>query len=564
MSKLALATTTSSAPVLRRYQQRDLRDIVRRLRDGIRLLYVSFMGSGKTVVASKIVQRWVQDGEKVLILVHRSTILKQTDEKFLAAGLRRDQVGFIWRNHPRTNPSCQVQIASLDTLARRPVPRDITRIVIDEAHHAPAPKWQKVLKKYRKVQVLGLTATPERLDGKPLRDCFDDMVEGELVENLIEDGYIERPEVWTRSDGWRPDRKNLLKRSGDYRAEDAAKSMRGSTIVGGIYKQWKALAKGRPTIGFAATLRQIEELMRAGWAAGVACERLSGHENEEERRAILSRLAAGKTKIVWTCDVLSEGWDFPLARCAILACPTASLARYLQWCGRVMRPGKPSLILDHAGNYYEHGMPWWPQGWSLLGREPVELGFRVESTGQVIEADREPRVVPGSLIRIADRRPRRVPCLGVRGSCPNRLRVWRRKPDKEYDDDDKAIRAGLGLCQTCWSRTQREKLFFDIQKRFGRRLFDITDLRKIPAFSDRKWQGHRLAFFKSGCMTRVGKRLRSVRTGYQYMVATYRLTGRLLPPYKRTQRIVRKWTPDEIRRMVARRKKNMARRKRKS
>lgn len=382
-----------------------------------RVLYVAFMGSGKTHVAATLIREWVRAGLSILILVHKREILEQTWSKLLENGLTEDDIGVIWQRDRRANFTAPIQLANISTLARRERVSGVRRIVVDEAHHAPAASWQKVIGWYPAVPVLGLTGTPERLDGKPLRDSFDVMVESVTVEKLIKNGCISKPEVWTREDHWLPDMHGKVKVFGDWSNKDAAAAMNRSKIIGELPMYWRKHARGMPTVGFAATIKQATKLVKTFNDAGIASElltssKLDGTKTLElQRKQVLERLKSGKTKVLWTCDILGEGWNFPAARCAILARPTASIARYLQWCGRVMRAGpEPPIILDHAGNYYVHGLPWEEQGWSLTGRRPKKKTIaRATESGRVVIL--EPIEVDGELVR-ADEKPRQKVCTG--------------------------------------------------------------------------------------------------------------------------------------------------------
>lgn len=389
---------------LRGYQRRERRDIERAMQKVVRVLFVAFMGSGKTVVAASLIRTWIAQGARVLVLVHRGEILKQTARKLQSAGVPASSIGYIWAKNAKMNADAPVQLASVQTLIRRDAPEGITRVVIDEAHHVQAGSWRKILSWYTQAKVLGLTATPERLDGKPLREFFDEMVLGETPETLIEDEWLTQPEIWTREDGWRP--KGLRKRRGDYAAKAAARAMSDSTIVGGIPRAYLEHARDMPAVGFAATKEQAAGLMAACRQAGIASETLVDSTKEGEREAILGRLKIGETRILWTCDILGEGWDYPGVRCVILARPTASLARYMQWSGRCMRPGGRAVVLDHAGNFYAHGPPWEERDWSLDGRTVptrcaslidgdgrVSFLAPVEIDGRLVRADQSMRVV---------------------------------------------------------------------------------------------------------------------------------------------------------------------------
>lgn len=406
--------------LLRRHQARTDRDIRRSPSRAI--LIVEFPGVGKTIIAAAYVRRAVEAGGRVLVLVHRGEILKQTLEKLVRAGLPASMIGVIWSSHAGLNADAPVQLASVQTLARRDLDLgELTHVVIDEAHHIQAKSWRIILARYPNARRLGLTATPERLDGKPLREFFDTMLLGEPPEQLIEGGWIVRPEIWTRADGLRPAVSKLKKRGGDYRPEEAAEVM--STIVGGLPEAYTKHANGLAAVGFAATTEQARDLVARFSSAGIESETLFGEDAETERDAKLARLKSGATKVLWTCDVLGEGWDYDGCRCVIMARPTASVARFIQWCGRAMRAGGRSVILDHAGNYYAHGAPWEERSWSLDGRAKrsgyvpmVDVAGRV-TFGPPIEVDVE-------LIR-ADEMVARFACAGVDGRCPAGARAPR-------------------------------------------------------------------------------------------------------------------------------------------
>jgi len=413
MNRAIAKQLTPPVDAPRDYQREDIGKLKVACDLVMRLLYVAFMGTGKTVVAASLVRHWVAQGDRVLYLVHRWEILKQTERKLLAAGLPRSMMSFHRRKGSKdyaVNLDAPIHIASIDTLRHRDVIPGITRIVVDEAHHVASAGWSKLLACYPKMPVLGLTATPVRLDGKPLAEHFDRMVtQTESVEELIKAGWLARPDIFSWDKDALPSLKGLKKVRGDYSAADAERSMR--LIVGRMPDHWKKHAQGVPTVGFAASERQIDDLIAQFTAAGIKTEMLLGYHTDAERDRKLAALASGTISVLWTCDVLGEGWDFPAARCAIIAAPTASLRRYLQWCGRVMRPGTPSIILDHAGMSWIHGAPWADQGWSLEARlQPTKQVAAVDADGHV--SFREPVEVDGDLVRVTDLPRRQKVCAG--------------------------------------------------------------------------------------------------------------------------------------------------------
>ena len=442
---------------LRDYQKRAVRDVERAWKEHRSVLLVEFMGAGKTVEAAEIIRQHVARGERVLVLAHRGEILKQTRRKLIKAAIPAESIGFIWADGA-LNTDAPVQVASVMTLARRSAPENIELLVVDEAHHSQAKSWRKIFSWYPNAKVLGLTATPERLDGKPLREFFETMVLGEPCESLIEAGWITQPEIWTREDAWRPT--GLRNKHGDYSSKNAAQAMSGSTIVGGIPAAYLKHAKGLPAVGFAATKEQATNLIVAFCSIGIASEALFDIHDEEQRETILKRLSSGKTSVIWTCDVISEGWDFPDARCVIMARPTASVTRYMQWAGRCMRPGNRSIILDHAGNYAVHGPPWEDREWSLDGHpEPTKRIAQVDTTGRV--SFLEPIEVSGRLVRIDTARTdisrKQTVCVGLGMSvCPRN-----KKPPKSAFTLSAVRRRDYKpwQCHSCYmlSRTPEQK-----------------------------------------------------------------------------------------------------------
>jgi superfamily II DNA or RNA helicase len=419
MRTKALTSTTKIAPsdvtllsiaaitgYLRPYQKRDFRDVLAKCKHTRRVLYVAFMGSGKTVLAAALIRVWVALGERILIVVHTREILRQTDEKLRdleGARLSKEQIGWIWREgidddgENRIRPEAPIQLASLDTLTRRDYPKNITRIVIDEAHHATAKKWRKVIDAYPKARVLGLTGTPTRLDGEPLGDVFDDMVESETVENLIAGGWISRPEYWTPE--WFA---TIPRRSGrDFTSTEAGEMMRGTPILKGVVAEFKKHGC-RPAIGFAATTEKATQYAKTFSRAGIPADTLFGTDTDFARRGKLAALRRGRLHVLWTCDVLSEGWDYKGLRCVMLARPTLSLSRYLQHVARCMRPGRGSpVILDLWGAYKVFGPPWAERNWSLHERIHKGMFTAVRKTNGEVEWA-PPIYVNGKLVRSDD------------------------------------------------------------------------------------------------------------------------------------------------------------------
>ena len=178
------------------------------------ILLVAPTGSGKTVMGSAIIKRYVDQHKSVLVLAHRREIITQTSAKLFASGVSH---GIIQAGYP-SHPLRPVQLASIQTLDARalrgsmPLPlADI--VVIDEAHHTPARTYRKILEAYPNARVLGLTATPCRGDGRGLGDDFDTIIECPQVDDLIELGKLVKPIYYTTPG---PDLRGVHTRGGDY------------------------------------------------------------------------------------------------------------------------------------------------------------------------------------------------------------------------------------------------------------------------------------------------------------------------------------------------------------
>jgi DNA repair protein RadD len=321
-----------------------------------RVLLVSPTGSGKTVTAREMIRREVLRGGAVLFLAHRKELIDQC-----SAHLDRIDVdhGVVMSTHPRCAPWAPVQVASIPTLARRldRLPR-ATLVIVDEAHHARADSYGVVLAHYPGVPIIGLTATPWRLDNKGLGELFEDVVVATTPRQLIAEGYLV-PYTGFAYDV--PKLDGVNKSHGDYQQRGLELVMTQKSIAGNVVEQWcKHCVGDERTAVFAVSVAHSQQLVERFTAAGVAAEHLDGETPRDEREGILARLAAGDTQVVCNVNVLTEGWDLPSLAVAVLARPTLSVGLYLQMVGRVMRPwpGKAmARIHDHAGLILRHGMP---------------------------------------------------------------------------------------------------------------------------------------------------------------------------------------------------------------
>jgi DNA repair protein RadD len=330
-------------------------------------------GGGKTVIFCCIAGEVSSRAKRVLILVHRVELLRQTS---IALHKNEIQHGLISPKYTATPTAC-VQVASVQTLAGRMHCWDWEPdlIIVDEAHHATAGTWAKILAFYPKARVLGVTATPIRGDGRALGvksgGIFDDLILGPEVAALIEMGFLVRPVVYAPSE--RLDLTNLrTMKSGDYDTRDLAAAVDKPKITGDAVSHYAKICPGTPAVVFCVNIAHAQHVADEFKAAGFTASAVDGKMDDATRKCILAGLGNGKIQVVTSCDLISEGTDIPAIGCAILLRPTASLSLYLQQVGRALRvcEGKDrAIVLDHCGNVHTHGMPDEVRPWSLDGEE---------------------------------------------------------------------------------------------------------------------------------------------------------------------------------------------------
>ncbi len=369
-----------TAPTLRPYQA-DAVDLIRdAYRAGARrVLFQLPTGGGKTVVFSHVLAGAVQRGRRVLVLTHRAEILAQIEA---AVTMAEVAYGRIAAGVAESDAS--VQLASIDTLAR---PKRLDRwrdrfdlVVVDECQHAVSPTWARVLGSQPRAMILGVSATPQRLDGRGLIEQFDQMVIGPQAADLIKAGWLSPFVVYQPTEA--PDMTAARIRAGDFAIEDQREAMDG-VVIGAAVDEYRRICPGVPAVVFCVDIQHSQEVAERFRAAGVRATHVDGETPASERRRAVAGLADGSLDVITNCNLFGEGVDIPVLGAAILLRPTASLALFLQQVGRTLRPSPDksrALILDFAGNTARHGLPDAPRQWSLDSK-PVKQRERSEGAG---------------------------------------------------------------------------------------------------------------------------------------------------------------------------------------
>ena len=259
---------------LRPYQHEGIAACREAMRAARRVLYVAPTGSGKTVLFAAIAASVATKGKRAIILVHRRELVRQTAEKLAGFGIA---CGYVVAGKP-ADLGPPITVAAVQTLAVRPsLVLEYDLVVIDEAHHAVAGTWSKVLERLPTARVLGVTATPERLDGCGLRDVFDVLVPGPTVEELVADGFL-APSVCYARPGAENALRSLRRVGGDYSAAAAAKlMMEGLPVTGAAITDYRDLGDGRPAFAFCCTVAHAEAVAQAFLDADISGRRGRRH-----------------------------------------------------------------------------------------------------------------------------------------------------------------------------------------------------------------------------------------------------------------------------------------------
>lgn len=346
------------------------------LRSNSSVLAYSPTGSGKTVLAAELIRTLFQNKKRTIFAVHRVDLLKQTAATFEQFGI---PFSYIAAGH-HYNPYHRVFIASIPTLQNRlgKIPADY--MFVDEAHLSASAGWAKTINHYKETgcRIIGLTGSPERLDGKPLGDVWGTMVLGPSTRWLIENGFLSRYRAFAPAG---VDLAGVRSRGGEYVTADLDDLMSGRAVLAGAVRHWRKYAFGKRTIAFAPSVARAEQLAAEFQANGVMALAVDGNTPMQDRLAAFQGFAERQIDVLVNCQLWIEGFDMAAQvgrpctiECVLDYSPTQSLARHLQKHGRGLRKddGDPHILLDLVGGFARHGLPDDEREWSLEGRKKQE------------------------------------------------------------------------------------------------------------------------------------------------------------------------------------------------
>ena len=303
-------------------------------------------GSGKTIIASELTKKTTNKNNSVIFLVHRRELCEQTEEAFKKYGVNMDL--------------CTVGM--VQTLTKRQL-ADPKLIIIDENHHVYAKSYTNILDRFPNAYVIGLTATPVRLNGDGLGRINDDLIIGPTVSELIEQNYLAPFKYYSHVSA---ETSKLQVKRGEFIADEVNRIMGQEFIFGNAVENYKKY-NCKKSIVYCSSIKNSMATAEAFNKSWIPAVHVGGETPKKQREKIMKDFRSGKILALCNVDLVSEGFDVPDCDSCILLRPTMSLTLHIQQSMRPMRymPNKTAIIIDQVENYKRHGLPDTPREWSL-------------------------------------------------------------------------------------------------------------------------------------------------------------------------------------------------------
>jgi superfamily II DNA or RNA helicase len=284
------------------------------------------------------------------------------------------------------------------------LPRQFDTVIVDEAHHASARSYRRILAHLdRSPLILGVTATPARADGTPLGVVWEEIVYQRGIAEMIRAGYL--ADVRGLRVGLEAvDLDDVAQSGGDYQADALGEALEQASAPRHVLAAYQRHATGRKTIVFVPTVALAYRMAGVFRDAGIAAEGLDGTTAPERRRGVLDRLRTGEVTVVVNAALLTEGFDEPSVSCIVVATPTRSQVKYTQLVGRGLRtfPGKDDcLVIDVVGVTDRLDLQTLPRLFGL--RQPTAVGETV--TEAIDRQTRQDRAAQAPAAGAARRKP---------------------------------------------------------------------------------------------------------------------------------------------------------------
>ncbi len=345
-------------------------------------LAVAPTGAGKTIMLSAVIGEKLRDSAaKAVVLAHRDELTDQNRSKFhrVAPDITTSVVDASEKSW-----AGQATFAMVPTLTRGAnldaMPA-LDLLVIDEAHHAVADSYRRIIDRALQLnplcRIYGVTATPNRGDRKGLRPIFSNVADQIRIGELIRTGHLVPPRTFVIDVGVQDQLAKVRRVGDDFDMGAVGQIMNQAPVTEAVIRHWHEKAGTRQTVMFCSTVEHATTVTAALNAAGVKAELVTGDMADGERRDALARYAAGRSQVVVNVAVLTEGWDHPPTSCVVLLRPSSYKSTMIQMVGRGLRTVNPEehpgviktdcIVLDFGTSSLLHGCL--EQDVDLLGHE---------------------------------------------------------------------------------------------------------------------------------------------------------------------------------------------------
>ena len=349
---------------------------------------IAATGFGKTISLSAIIGRYISEGHgsRVLVLQHRTELTAQNSKKFRQVNPNIDFSVFDadYKDMDGDVVFSMIQTMCRDKNLKQCVPFDL--IVIDECHRAPSTSYLDVLQyinglklastnNEQGIQLLGVTATPDRGDSKTLRQLFTNIADEVPIGECIRAGFLVKPKTFTIDLGISEALKTVSKKGDEYDMNEVDEIMNVKFCNDTAVAKWHELCGDRKTVVFCSTVQHAMDMCESFVAIGIEARVVSGDTNKDERKATLSQLEFGDVQVVLNVAVLTEGWDCPPVSCVVMARLCSQRNTAVQMIGRGLRTVSPEIypglekedciIIDLGSTLTEHGSALFESGMGL-------------------------------------------------------------------------------------------------------------------------------------------------------------------------------------------------------
>lgn len=349
---------------LRPYQEEAIAALERDWATGLRRCGVNAAtGTGKTVIMSHLAHRYARRGQRVLILVHRDELVRQTVDKLVRID-NSVSIGIVKAGE--NSAGAAIVVASVQTACR---PRRLAQlgrfglIICDEAHRSVSDQWLTVLNGLgalehgTQVRCAGFSATWVRADTRGLDKVWEAISFSLPIEWAIAQGFLVRPigkyiQTDIQLDGVR-------KTAGEYNAADLGEKLSRESVREAIVAGYQTHAADRSGVVFAPTVDAGQYFREGFEAAGITTGGLYGVTSREDSKLLHKQHRRGDVQLLVSCVKLSEGWDAPWVSAGVIARPTVHEGLFIQMVGRLLRlhEGKrDAIILDPTGVLFRHSL----------------------------------------------------------------------------------------------------------------------------------------------------------------------------------------------------------------